>query len=80
MKRAGVAKGEGGILVNEFLRGGGMEEYRSYYPSQLSGGMRQRTALARTLIMKPSLILMDEPFSALDYPARLEMQQLTLDL
>ncbi|MGI6546673.1 MAG: ABC transporter ATP-binding protein [Fastidiosipilaceae bacterium] len=80
LKRAGVPKEERQILVNEFLRGVGMEEYRSYYPSQLSGGMRQRTALARTLIMKPSLILMDEPFSALDYPARLEMQQLTLDL
>lgn len=50
------------------------------YPQQLSGGMRQRLALARTLYMKPSIILMDEPLSALDEKTRKEMQDLILDI
>lgn len=57
--------------VNELLKKYGLWEFRKKYPSQLSGGMRQRAALIRTMASSPDLLLLDEPFSALDYQTRL---------
>lgn len=57
--------------AEELLRTYGLSDFREKYPSQLSGGMRQRVALIRTLATKPELLLLDEPFSSLDYQTRL---------
>lgn len=57
--------------VEELLKKYGLYEFKDKYPSQLSGGMRQRVALIRTLAIKPKILLLDEAFSALDYQTRL---------
>lgn len=59
--------------VNRLLEKYGLWEFRKKYPSQLSGGMRQRAALIRTMASSPDLLLLDEPFSALDYQTRLSV-------
>jgi len=66
--------------VEPWLRRLGLEAVADQYPGQISGGQRQRTAIARTLALKPDLLLMDEPFSSLDAPTRESLQSLTLEL
>jgi NitT/TauT family transport system ATP-binding protein len=58
----------------------GLAPFAEKYPGQVSGGQRQRTAIARTLALEPDLLLMDEPFSSLDAPTRESLQALTLEL
>lgn len=59
--------------VNSLLKKYNLWEFRDKYPKQLSGGMRQRVALIRTLALRPTLLLLDEAFSALDYQTRLDV-------
>jgi ABC-type sugar transport system ATPase subunit len=64
----------------ELLAGLGIAEYAKKYPSSLSGGQMQRVAIARTLILKPDIMLFDEPASALDVATRLQLRTVIKDI
>ena len=80
MKITGVPKAERRERANAFLQLVHLEKFRDAYPKSLSGGMKQRVALARTLAQNPVILLMDEPFGALDAQVRWEMQELMIEL
>ena len=71
---AGVSRAERRERAEETIALVGLKGFEDKYPHQLSGGMRQRAGLARTLVADPSVILMDEPFSAVDHLTRLTLQ------
>ncbi|MGN1230604.1 MAG: ABC transporter ATP-binding protein [Anaerotignum sp.] len=75
MELAGVSKEEQEARCTEVLEQVGLLDYRKKYPKDLSGGMKQRVSFARTLLSGADMLLLDEPFSALDYLTRVEMQE-----
>ncbi len=80
LRLRGVPKSEREEQSQKYLKSVGLIEFADRYPKDLSGGMKQRVAIARTLINKPQLVLMDEPFGALDPQTRWGMQSLLLDV
>lgn len=80
LKLQGMAKAERRKISDKILQSVGLAEFAERYPKDLSGGMKQRVAIARTLINNPRVVLMDEPFGALDPQTRWGMQSLLLEV
>ncbi len=80
LRLAGVARAERLERSREWIKKVGLEGSEAKYPSELSGGMQQRVSIAATLILQPRILLMDEPFGALDPGIRLRMQELLIRL
>lgn len=76
----GVQKQQRISLAMKYIKEFGLEGFENSYPKELSGGMQQRVAIARTLITGPKVILMDEPFGSVDSQTRNELQEFLLDL
>ena len=80
LELAGVAAAERKPRVARAVAAAGLSGFENFYPTSLSGGMRQRVALMRTLITEPEILLMDEPFGALDTHTKLDMHEVLLKL
>jgi NitT/TauT family transport system ATP-binding protein len=80
LRLRGMGRSEREAQAAEWVKKVGLEGSEAKYPSELSGGMQQRVAIASTLVLKPRILLMDEPFGALDPGIRLRMQELLIQL
>ena len=80
LKIKGIPKAKRQDMVGEYLNLVGLAKYRNAYPKELSGGMKQRASIVRALVNSPSVLLMDEPFAALDAQTRHMMQALLLNV
>jgi NitT/TauT family transport system ATP-binding protein len=80
LKLRGVSRSERRDRAQDWVKKVGLEGCERKFPSELSGGMQQRVAIAATLILQPRILLMDEPFGALDPGIRLRMQELLIQL
>ncbi|RPF49004.1 NitT/TauT family transport system ATP-binding protein [Hydrogenoanaerobacterium saccharovorans] len=74
LKLKGLSKQEISETADHYIKMVGLEDFKNSYPKELSGGMKQRVAIARAYAMKPKLLLMDEPFGALDAQTRTQLQ------
>ena len=80
LRLRGVSRKERHARAAEWVKKVGLEGSENKYPSELSGGMQQRVSIAATLILEPKVLLMDEPFGALDPKIRMQMQELLVEL